>query len=475
MKTSVSKIIAFSLAITLTLTSVLVNMVHADDTTTTGADWSNFFNSDGTMRSDVTDSGIVETTSDWSTDSGGDGTETEEAEYHVYVAANGDTIVAPSATTLIGMIASADDSGLNSANSTYQTGVGTLASYLDIYSHISSELSATTDLYIAGENSSIDDSSSNSSVQDSIALLLKNLQSANLGNYSEGSTGYVNNLLFTYNYLKKLIGTGITEGMLTDTYLYYSAGNCKNSPVGCEQVCKLVPSACGSSDDSTSATAPTSYAGCPASTIVPGTPSYSIYKVAPNNPLVVGQDPNKRGADVGYSVTIPPTVYTYYIAKPVYKTIQTCTVEGGCGTSAASKKLGGKVVNATVLDHVDCEKHVEVYQESITGLGATASLSQESINWINNKLSAYYYGAHTLQTNFNLIPGLASASTYCSNKVCYAGGSVTRIQFRDPGTYGLSLVVRTSGTPVTTGRTFNTNESLTVSFIAVRLIENGSY
>ena len=137
MKTSVSKIIAFSLAITLTLTSVLVNMVHADDTTTTGADWSNFFNSDGTMRSDVTDSGIVETTSDWSTDSGGDGTETEEAEYHVYVAANGDTIVAPSATTLIGMIASADASGLNSANSTYQTGVGTLASYLDIYSHIS--------------------------------------------------------------------------------------------------------------------------------------------------------------------------------------------------------------------------------------------------------------------------------------------------------------------------------------------------
>jgi hypothetical protein len=196
--------------------------------------------------------------------------------------------------------------------------------------------------------------------------------------------------------------------------------------------------------------------------------------VAPNDPLVVGQDPNKRGADVGYSVTIPPTVYTYYVAKPVYKTIRVCTVEGGCGTTGASKKLGGRVVSATVLDHVDCEKHVEVYQESITGLGATASLSQESINWINNKLSAYYYRAHTLQTSFNLIPGLASASIYCSNKVCYASGSVTRIQFRDPGTYGLSLVVRTSGTPVTTGRTFSTSGSLTVSFIAVRLIENGS-
>jgi hypothetical protein len=280
-----------------------------------------------------------------------------------------------------------------------------------------------------------------------------------------------------FNMVWQLLKTDISDKDINTLYLAYAS--CSDSPTGCvNNICKLAPqeaSCVAAAEAASAATAPTSAAACPASTIVPGTPSYSIYKEAPNDPLVVGQDPNKRGADVGYSVTIPPTVYTYYIAIPVYKTIQTCTVEGGCGSSGASKKAGGKVVSATVLDHVDCEKHVEVYQESITGLGATATLSQESINWINNKLSAYYYGAHTLQTSFNLIPGLASASTYCSNKVCYANGSVTRIQFRDPGTYGLSLVVRTSGTPVTTGRTFNTSGSLTASFIAVRLIENGSY
>jgi hypothetical protein len=474
MKTNVTKIIAFALALTLTLTSILVNPVRADNSTT-GADWSNFFNSDGTIRSDVTDAGTVKPETAWDTSTGADGGSGYDSTYHVYVAANGDTIVAPSATTLLQMAIDGDASGLNSADGTYQTGIGTAITKAEVYSYIANQIQESGNAYLQGSTSSGYDSHSDTSLQDTISLLFKNLQSENLGNYSEGSTGYSNDFVFTYNYLKQLLLTGLDDKTLASTYLYYSAENCKNSPVGCEQVCKLVPSACGSSDDTAAVTAPTSSAACPASTIVPGTPSYSIYKVAPNDPLVVGQDSNKRGADVGYSVTIPPTVYTYYIAKPVYKTIQTCTVEGGCGTSAASKKLGGKVVNATVLDHVDCEKHVEVYQESITGLGATASLSQESINWINNKLSAYYYGAHTLQTNFNLIPGLASASTYCSNKVCNANGSVVHIQFRDPGTYGLSLVVRTSGTPVTTGRTFNTTGSLTVSFIAVRLIENGSY
>ena len=392
---------------------------------------------------------------------------------HEYVTTDGKTVFVPSTSTLIAMAANPDESGLSNT-------VGDISVYDPIaaqaiwYGATLGAISGNKDAQ--AEMASWGTTLLTMNVSDKVKQLISEYDPTNFANdVNKDKTVWslVNYDIITM--VGQLLKTDVNDKDISTLYLTYSS--CSASPTGCaNNICKLAPqeASCAAAASAAVAKASTSYAGCPASTIVPGTPSYSIYKEAPNDPLVVGQDPNKRGADVGYSAKIPPTVYTYYVAKPVYKTIRVCTVEGGCGTTGASKKLGGRVVSATVLDHVDCEKHVEVYQESITGLGATASLSQESINWINDKLSAYYYRAHTLQTSFNLIPGLASASTYCSNKVCYASGSVTHIQFRDPGTYGLSLVVRTSGTPVTTGRTFSTAGSLTVSFIAVRLIENGS-
>lgn len=116
-----------------------------------------------------------------------------------------------------------------------------------------------------------------------------------------------------------------------------------------------------------------------------------------------------------------------------------------------------------------------VYPEQITNVRATANLTQASKDWISKGLSTYYYGATVKQPSYALIPGMAIAATGCNgNKVCMATGSVSRIQFRDPGFYTLLLSVQTAGTPVSAARTLNGSGSLSVAFISVRLIDTGN-
>jgi len=471
-----SRIISLVFALSFLVSMVLP--VQAEDDPP--ADWSNFFTDTGELRSDVVDAGVVEVPTTTDSAFSGNSVQTTET-YHVYIAQNGDTIVAPTYSTLLDSITAGQDItstvDIENADGSYQIGPGTAVSWTTIYSSIAEAIKASSSPTCANCDSY--SSQDDAALQATIDLLLKDLQSANLGNYSEESTGFTKgDSLYTYNFLKLLLSTGVDDKTFATTYLYYSAGNCKNSPLGCQSICELNPSASVCVVET-----PKPVAGCPASTIVPGTISMSIVKTAPYSPLVVGQDPEKRGADIAYNATVPPTVYTYYKAIPVYKTVQVCTPNANGSIPAGANCYSGQssVYNGILeeeeeLDHVDCEKHVLYYAESVTAVKATASLTKQSTDWINNHLSTYYYGAEVQQSSYSLVPGLAAANAYCnSNKTCYAAGTVSKVQFIDPGSYTLSLTISTSGTPVTTGRTVSSTGSMSVSFISVTLIENGGY
>lgn len=470
-----------SIALALIFVSALVIPVLAQDGTTSGGgDFSNFIDPDtGLMLPGVIDAGeITIENPDWGNGENELGTVFQEASYHQYIAPNGDTILAPSLTTMNAMIMNGETSGLLASEGSYQNPVGLIAAWMSLGQGVSDLTYYTNQLGVdsngnmtMGGGYNLEEDTDLDAVS---KYILQNLQNVVLGTYNAGATGLATNWIAAINQAYQQVMTGAKDGMLAGTYLYYSAANCAKSPVGCTaaQTALLAAAAVNPT--------PVVPPSCPASTIVPGSPSLSISKTGPSNPLVVGQDPDRRGADVSFSVVVPPTVYTYYVPIPIYEDVKLCvgnedgtSVVGGNCTAGSVK---GTLINTRPLVRVDCEKHVEVYAEPIGAVNATADLNSDSINWINHELSSYYYGAHTIQTSFGLVPGLGSANVYCDGgKTCYANGAVTNIPFADPGTFSLNLFAATNGTPVSTGRTFRASGDLQVSFIAVRLIENGSH
>jgi hypothetical protein len=385
---------------------------------------------------------------------------------HEYVTADGNTVFVPSASTLVAMAANPEESGLSD-----------ISGAISGYDTVGGEALAIGSLIgiISGNDGAYDLAQSladYATASGSLSQLYQNIMNA----YS--STDYADALnsgsdfnwtLFNsdmINILWKLIKTSINDKQISTLYLVYS--NCSESPTGCPaNLCELAPqeasctAAAAATDaaDTVYVTAPS----CPVATVTRGTVLLNIIKIAPNYPLVVGQDPNKRGADVYVSASIQPTVYKYYTQVPVYGTSKVCSGD-------QSKCKIKDMITVTTLIRMDCTPHTIYYKEPIIGVKATASLTKASQDWINNGLSAYYYGAAVKKPIFTLVPGLANATGSCNgSNVCSASATINRIQFQDPGYYGLSLSVTTAGTPVSGGRTLTGTGSLSVAFISVRL------
>lgn len=239
------------------------------------------------------------------------------------------------------------------------------------------------------------------------------------------------------------------------------AANCKQIPGGCSGVVleKLIPKT------------------CPAPSVTLQQPTLSILKTAPANPLVVGQDPEKRGADVQVSVTVPPVIYTWH--EPLYKKENVCRdVASGetadCRQSSSSLVDDGKSDSVLVL--VECRQHIEYLPDPVTSIQATANLNPASKAWIINKLGSAYYEAYIHRESFNLVPGLASWSGGCSGGTCTASALVNHIPFADPGMFDLSLRVQTAGANfggrrITQPRSFSANNQMRVFVTLTTLIE----
>jgi hypothetical protein len=185
---------------------------------------------------------------------------------------------------------------------------------------------------------------------------------------------------------------------------------------------------------------------CPAPSVAIQQPMLSIRKTAPENPLVVGQDPEKRGADIQGSVSIPPVIYTWY--EPIYKEVEVCHGVGAgeiadCRQSSASLVNDGKSGRERVL--AECRPHVEYLPDPVISVQANAILNPASKAWIVNQLSSAYYEAYVHRESFNLVPGLASWSGGCSGGTCTASAWINHVPFADPGVFDLSLRVQTAG------------------------------
>ena len=137
-----------------------------------------------------------------------------------------------------------------------------------------------------------------------------------------------------------------------------------------------------------------------------------------SHPIVVGQDPDRRGADILITIRSQPVVYTWFEYDPL------------------SRRWERRV--AAVTDYV-----------RLNSIRITARLTDESRRWIENELAQKYPGARVRRPFWNL----RAQPTYriVRNRVLPDGTNevriaISRIPFEDPGRYVVKVQARTRGT-----------------------------
>ena len=283
-------------------------------------------------------------------------------------------------------------------------------------------------------------------------------------------------------FLIELTRMSLDSGYLvTALWLYLNGGDCSQIPGGCPPGFGLTPTPGGPGGTPL----PPPNASCPAPSIAYGEVSASGGQTEPLKPVVVGQDPEKRGADVEVRIAIPPVIFTWYEAH------QTRSCEyvssgngGGCpGPGNRYDRVIGANGNRTSWNasmegnpnwdadsDVECIQHVEVFPDYLDFVSLGINLSGASRNWILSDLAQAYPGAHLKRPDWSFTfpgPGNLGASETVSFFQL-----IPNIQFADPGVYNLRLNGRTAGTLVSAPRTFDLPlNDFQVDLLRVTLIE----
>jgi len=183
--------------------------------------------------------------------------------------------------------------------------------------------------------------------------------------------------------------------------------------------------------------------------IVPPVPTCSYYAVipgsigaiarhtAPPHPVVIGQDDQKRGADLWWELTIGPTVEEWETAEVI-------------GYSTQCNPLNPN--DCVTYEEYGCVMHRNYYCEPIAEATATATLSAASTEWILNDLSNKYPGATLKNPGFGYSEPAVGA---CAGTTYVWTIEKEKVQVEDPGNWDLSILGRTRGTPVSGSRNFN--------------------
>jgi len=195
---------------------------------------------------------------------------------------------------------------------------------------------------------------------------------------------------------------------------------------------------------------------CGSAVVTPGAITVSGEKTYPNYALVVGQDPDKVGVDLTWTVTVAPTIYTWWEPVPKYDDVCHEWHSGdpgpNCKTSSTQRSNNGYLSHEQV--GYDCVQHSEAYPEGMNWGTAYASLNEASRDWIlNGELQIRYPGAYLHNPDWVFMGGGVASYGFQGDTFVWTL-SEKAVQVADPGTYTLDVAGATSGTPVSTGRPF---------------------
>jgi hypothetical protein len=342
-----------------------------------------------------------------------------EANYHTYQTSSGNIVVLPSATTLLFMAFNPDESGLNRASSSLGTAAGVLEMLAGPYLNLE-------DILAAGYDSREDF-----------------FYDVSHGNPSALWSAMPNGML---SFLSGLLNASLNDQQLYLMMLLYTPDMCNQVPGGCPPEAQLP------------APPPTNDHDCGTPSTSAGQITVTAHKIAPNNALVVGQDPNRVGADLVWTVRIEPTTYTWWEKKPTHAWIchawQSGDGTANCRTSPMYWYDNG-ILQQDLVGYT-CEQHTQIYPEALRWVNTIASLSQSSREWIlNGDLQIRYPGAYLHHPEFTFAGSTASGSFQGDTFVWTM--SQSHVQVADPGWFSLDAAGATTGTDISDPRPFRRN------------------
>ncbi len=184
------------------------------------------------------------------------------------------------------------------------------------------------------------------------------------------------------------------------------------------------------------------------------------FKLAPNFPVVIGQDPTQRGVDLFVRQVIPPVIvsYNYTYSERI--------------NERENPNVADRAKNPTVWDgeFKECRRDSFALPDTIASLSVHADLSSDSVSWITSgELQQKYPGIQVYQTHWNLYPGMGNVSFTDGGRGFT--GQWNRLPLRDPGVYIVTVEGVTTGTEYSPPRAFRFNEPIfNVAVLLVALI-----
>jgi hypothetical protein len=390
--------------------------------------WGEVLNPDGSLRyANLTDLGEIQVNAEWMPDVPFiDG----QATYLRYLTPSGNVVVMPSASTLFFMALNPDSSGINDSSYLLGNGLGVFETMLTGYV-------TPSDLANMGYTSPEDF-------------------------YQAVINGEAN--IFTFDFMGQffldLLDMSVSDQNLYTMLLLYTNGNCDAVPGGCPPGTALptptpFPSVCPAPFIQTSPIKVTGGSG-------------DGGKIAPQNPVVIGQDPERRGVDVQIDVLIPPVVYHFFEA--IRHDDQVCIWDStGNGTGCPGHRRDPRWT-IKINTWYECREHTQVFPDYLASARVSVNLTQASREWILTDLAQAYPGAHLLHPDFSF-PFSGPGSLLGNQSVSWTT-IVPKIQTADPGNYSTTVTVRTTGTAVSAPRQVQIGiGQFSVELVEVTLIE----
>ena len=403
------------------------------------AGWGDFFDENGNLKPGVVDLGQQKVPADWMPDVPGwvpDWLYDGAATYHMYALPSGETVLLPSTTTLLFMAMNPKESGLFDSQGYIGKSLGFAAA-----GQFNDQKSFLANLFAAF------------GFEKAEQFADAAIRGENVWSFLSADT------IRLFDIARKAIQQDRSVYMMMLLY-----GSCQNSPTGCPQALidelkrrgNCPPALCPDGVPPGSRPTPDRVVQkCGAPSVTQGKISAAASKTAPNYALVTGQDPEKRGVDLQFSLTIEPTIYRYYTLEERKEINKRCVSPSGSIVELPPPiEQNCKAPNRYIEQEEEveyCVLHERTFCEQARVL-ASASLKKSSRDWILNDLAQWYPGAALIRPDWNW--------RFATSQGCDASNTFRwtlvqeKVQIRDPGFYTMSLSGITSGTPVSQSRSF---------------------
>lgn len=427
-------------------------------------------NNDGSINYDgMTDLGIVTQEAAWmDAIPFSDGVAT----YHQYLSPDGSLVVVPTALTTLGLQMNSGiyEYGLPDG---YYNPNGELGTFL--FSDLASNkgyrttlLEGGLDIYLPTEYYTSTGFAINNPSGPSASLDERQILFDTLADYKGiAKDDIVAQIVMSMISNWDILVAGYTDsnGILTNlnsTILIYT--DCAESPVGCTREYMAANSAVTPPAavivDPPACAAPYTTSG--AITVTGGPGAGDGGKLAPLHPVVVGQDPQRRGVDVQAQVLVPLITYHYFeavrheeiicMSGPANPDNTGCPGPASRYANRAAwtrTAIGNPRNYEQVHVYFECIEHTRVYTDQVSAVTISLSLTEASRQWILTSLEQAYPGAHLLHPSFSFRypgPGSLAGSGVTWTQV------VPNIPVADPGWWAVTVFVLTTGTPVSGAR-----------------------